>query len=279
MRCVRYERAPEAVFFEVGFQEDVTFVTRRPLLALSILVAAFGGKFLAGILSGVLKIASWREGAILGVGMNGRGGTDRILAGIAENSLHVISQDLFTALILTTFLTTLPVPVLLQKGGRWLTPMPSAEASQLAIRLHSSHSQLRSLLVVQLEKIRPSLPYSEAGHHELIPALDWKDVFDHSQRRITLVVVHINLFAGRRDDDQERVKLLGRKLCGDKISCAAIKAVGIHVLAGLQRIVGTFKTPGHRKRDRSGLHTTLGTALRRRGIVFRLILSNHVGLN
>ncbi len=107
-------------FFTAGFQADLSFVVREPILLGAIVAAAFGGKVLAGIIGSVLKNASWREGLVLGFGMNGRGGIDVIMAGLALNSLHVIDQDLFTALVLTTFATTMPVPILLQKGARWL---------------------------------------------------------------------------------------------------------------------------------------------------------------
>lgn len=109
-------------FFAAGFQADLSFVVKEPVLLATIVAAAFIGKVLAGVLGLLPSSASWREGVVLGFGMNGRGGIDVIMAGLALNSLHVIGEGLFTALILTTFLTTLPVPILLQKGTRWLNP-------------------------------------------------------------------------------------------------------------------------------------------------------------
>ncbi|MCH7976214.1 MAG: cation:proton antiporter [Bacteroidetes bacterium] len=109
-------------FFAAGFQADLSFIVKEPILLAAIVAAAFVGKMLAGVLGLLPSTASWREGVVLGFGMNGRGGIDVIMAGLALNSLHVIGEGLFTALILTTFLTTLPVPILLQKGVRWLKP-------------------------------------------------------------------------------------------------------------------------------------------------------------
>lgn len=102
-------------FFTAGFAADLGVLVDRPLLVFTIVGAGFGGKVLAGALGGRATQMPWRDGLLLGVGMNGRGGIDVILAGTALGAA-VISPDLFTALVLTTFLTTLPMPVLLQRG-------------------------------------------------------------------------------------------------------------------------------------------------------------------
>ena len=114
-------------FFAAGFQADLSFIVKEPVLLAAIVAAAFVGKVLAGVLGLLPSSASWREGVVLGFGMNGRGGIDVIMAGLALNSLHAIGEGLFTALILTTFLTTLPMPILLQKGMRWLNPEESRD--------------------------------------------------------------------------------------------------------------------------------------------------------
>ncbi|NNF57005.1 MAG: cation:proton antiporter [Rhodothermaceae bacterium] len=114
-------------FFTAGFQADLGFILEQPILLAAIVGAAFLGKVLAGILGVAPGRGTWREGAVVGFGMNGRGGIDVIMAGLALNSLHVIDEGLFTALVLTTFITTLPVPVLLQSGQRWLGAPKAAE--------------------------------------------------------------------------------------------------------------------------------------------------------
>lgn len=105
-------------FFTAGFAADLSVLAREPMVVACVVLAGIAGKVLAGIVGLLPTSATWREGAVLGVGMNGRGGIDVILAGSALAS-GVITGDLFTALVLTTFVATLPVPVLLDKGIRW----------------------------------------------------------------------------------------------------------------------------------------------------------------
>jgi Kef-type K+ transport system membrane component KefB len=118
-------------FFSAGFAADLGVLAEQPVLVASVVAAGVGGKILAGIGGLALTGGSWREGAVLGAGMNGRGGIDVILAGAALSG-GVIGADLFTALVITTFAATLPVPVLLQAGQRWLasgdaSPSPAPE--------------------------------------------------------------------------------------------------------------------------------------------------------
>ncbi|MEL6616530.1 MAG: cation:proton antiporter [Bacteroidota bacterium] len=105
-------------FFTAGFAADLTVLAREPLLVGAVVATGVLGKIGAGIVGLWPTKASWREGAVLGAGMNGRGGIDVILAGAALTG-GLITSDLFTALVITTFAATLPVPVLLQKGIRW----------------------------------------------------------------------------------------------------------------------------------------------------------------
>lgn len=106
-------------FFTAGFAADLGFLVREPLFVVVFLAAAFGGKVLGGMIGLLPSRRPWREGVVLGLGMNGRGGTDVILAGLALTA-GAITDGLFTALVLTTVVATLPVPILLQWGGRWL---------------------------------------------------------------------------------------------------------------------------------------------------------------
>lgn len=106
-------------FFTAGFAADLGFLIQEPVFVAVFLLAAFGGKVVGGMLGLVPSRRPWREGVVLGLGMNGRGGTDVILAGLALGA-GAISEGLFTVLVLTTVIATLPVPVLLQWGQKWL---------------------------------------------------------------------------------------------------------------------------------------------------------------
>lgn len=105
-------------FFTAGFSADLSVLAREPVLVLAVVAAGFGGKLLAGLIGLAPTSASWRDGLVLGAGMNGRGGIDVILAGAALAG-GVITADLFTALVITTFVATIPVPILLERGMAW----------------------------------------------------------------------------------------------------------------------------------------------------------------
>lgn len=106
-------------FFTAGFAADLRVLADDPVLVLAVVAAGFVGKVAAGIVGGLPGRAGWRENVVLGLGMNGRGGIDVILAGAALAG-GVIGADLFTALVITTFAATLPVPILLQWGRQWV---------------------------------------------------------------------------------------------------------------------------------------------------------------
>jgi len=124
-------------FFTAGFAADLSVVSRAPLLVGAVVAAGVGGKILAGLIGVLPTSASWREGTVLGMGMNGRGGIDVILAGAALAS-GVLTGDLFTALVITTFAATLPVPILLKWGQGWIArhahPPPEASGDTVARR-------------------------------------------------------------------------------------------------------------------------------------------------
>lgn len=107
-------------FVAAGFSVSFSiFFSDLPLLIM-IILAAVVGKVLGGWLAFVISGQSWREGLIVGLGMNGRGGVDVVMAGVSFHQLQAISQDVFTALIFTALITTMIVPPALKIGLDWL---------------------------------------------------------------------------------------------------------------------------------------------------------------
>ena len=106
-------------FVTAGF--DVSFAVFRdalPLL-LAVLAVAAVGKLLGAVLFSLPGGNGWREGVAVGIGMNGRGGTDVILAGIALQ-LAIIDTTVFSVLVFTAIGTTAVVPAALKWSVRWL---------------------------------------------------------------------------------------------------------------------------------------------------------------
>ena len=107
-------------FVMAGF--DVSFDVFRTDLALFVLimVVAFVGK-IAGTAIWYLPTGhGWREGLVLGAGMNGRGAVEIILAGIALK-MGLITQEIFSILVFMAIITTATVPMMLKWGVDWLS--------------------------------------------------------------------------------------------------------------------------------------------------------------
>jgi len=108
------------VFFVMaGF--DVSFdVFQTDLwLFLSIIGVAFLGKIAGTALFYLPTGNGWREGLVLGAGMNGRGAVEIILAGIGLK-MGLITQEIFSILVFMAIITTATVPMLLKWGVDWL---------------------------------------------------------------------------------------------------------------------------------------------------------------
>jgi Kef-type K+ transport system membrane component KefB len=106
-------------FVTAGFQVSLgVFQTDLALLA-TVLVVAFAGKILGTALFYMPSGNGWREGITIGTGMNGRGAVEIIIAGIGLN-MGIISQDIFSVLVIMAIVTTVTVPVLLKWTTNWL---------------------------------------------------------------------------------------------------------------------------------------------------------------
>jgi Kef-type K+ transport system membrane component KefB len=110
-----------APFFFVSAGFEVSFgVFRTDLgLLLLVVVGATVGKLVGTALFYMLSGNGWREGLVVGAGMNGRGAVEIIVAELAL-AQGIIDRDVFSILVFMALLTTATVPVLLTVGVRWL---------------------------------------------------------------------------------------------------------------------------------------------------------------
>jgi len=107
-------------FVTAGFAVSFRVFTGADLgLFLAIMAVAIVGKILGTALFYLPSGHGWREGLTVGMGMNGRGAVEIIVAGIAlERGL--ISQEIFSILVFMAIFTTAMVPVMLKWGVDWL---------------------------------------------------------------------------------------------------------------------------------------------------------------
>jgi Kef-type K+ transport system membrane component KefB/mannitol/fructose-specific phosphotransferase system IIA component (Ntr-type) len=108
------------IFFVLtGFYVTLeVFQTHLPLL-LAVVGVAFAGKVLGTMLFYLPTGNGWREGMVLGAGMNGRGAVEIILAQLAF-SFGLINQEIFSILVIMAIVTTATAPLLLKWGTGWL---------------------------------------------------------------------------------------------------------------------------------------------------------------
>ncbi len=106
-------------FVSAGFEVSLgVFRTDLPLLV-AVIVLATLGKILGTALFYVPSGNGWREGIVVGAGMNGRGAVEIIVAELAL-AQGLISTEVFSVLVFMAIFTTATVPVLLTMGVRWL---------------------------------------------------------------------------------------------------------------------------------------------------------------
>lgn len=109
-------------FSTAGLRVDLGVMTNPSVLIAfgALTVAAAGSKFVGSFLGARTARLGWREGAALGIGLNGRGALQVIIAG-AGLSIGAFSQAAYTVVILMSIVTSVATPPLLAlviKGWR-----------------------------------------------------------------------------------------------------------------------------------------------------------------
>jgi voltage-gated potassium channel Kch len=85
----------------------------------AVIVLASVGKIVGTAAFYLASGNGWREGIVVGTGMNGRGAVEIIVAELALGQ-GLIDRDVFSILVFMAIFTTATVPVLLTWGVRWL---------------------------------------------------------------------------------------------------------------------------------------------------------------
>lgn len=106
-------------FVMAGFEVSFDVFQTDLWLFLAIIGVAFFGKIAGTALFYLPTRNGWREGVVLGAGMNGRGAVEIILAGIGLK-MGLITQEIFSILVFMAIITTATVPMFLKWGVDWL---------------------------------------------------------------------------------------------------------------------------------------------------------------
>lgn len=106
-------------FVSAGFEVSLDVFRTDLLLLVLVIVVATVGKIVGTALFYIPSGNGWREGIVVGTGMNGRGAVEIIVAEIAL-AQGLIDREVFSILVFMAILTTATVPILLTLGVRWL---------------------------------------------------------------------------------------------------------------------------------------------------------------
>jgi Kef-type K+ transport system membrane component KefB len=106
-------------FVTAGFQISLNVFQTDLGLLLVVILAAFLGKTVGAALFYLASGHGWREGTVVGLGMNGQGAVGIILIGLAMDA-DLIPLSLFSVLMFMAITTTVADPLLLKWGVAWL---------------------------------------------------------------------------------------------------------------------------------------------------------------
>ncbi|MDX1531590.1 MAG: cation:proton antiporter, partial [Rhodothermales bacterium] len=106
-------------FVTAGFAVSLSVFTEQLFLLLGLIGLATVGKVVGTALFYLPTGYGWREGVTIGLGMNGRGAVEIIVAQIAL-AMGLITQEVFSVLVFMAIATTALVPATLKWGVDWL---------------------------------------------------------------------------------------------------------------------------------------------------------------
>lgn len=117
-------------FAAIGLEFDASSL-RNWKLVVAVLVVAFVAKIAGGYIGGRLAGMSDRQSWALGIGLNGRGIMELVIANVALSNAF-IGNELFTVLVLMAVVTTIATPILLKKAYERL---PAEQGAALTVGL------------------------------------------------------------------------------------------------------------------------------------------------
>ncbi len=138
-------------FASLSFHLHLSLNFSSIVFALAVILVAIPGKLVGCGLGAVLFGYNLRESGIIGLGMNGRGAVELVVATIVINlsnelmaanviSRPLITQDQFSALVLMAFVTTLVAPIAL-KWAITRTCLPTEKANFCELWDQSKNSE------------------------------------------------------------------------------------------------------------------------------------------
>jgi Kef-type K+ transport system membrane component KefB len=105
------------IFFAgIGLEFDISSINNIGLLV-AVIAVSYLSKILGGYIGGRIAGLSPKVSAVLGFGLNARGIMELVIANIAHKA-GLISNEIFSILVIMGVLTTLTTPLMLKRGFR-----------------------------------------------------------------------------------------------------------------------------------------------------------------
>lgn len=181
------------VFFGVvGLEFHASSLSNWGLVA-AILAVAVGGKLLGGFLGGRLAGHSSPESWALGIGLNGRGTMELVIANIALAN-GFIDQQLFTILVLMGTLTTVATPMALNRVFQKIGEVEGTKDESTGESVETRSSTEEERVINDPPVAYPD--YKTVTQHTLLafPASDLtKNDHDPEEGPLTVVAVKANV--------------------------------------------------------------------------------------
>jgi len=106
-------------FISIGLHVELTSLTTAPVFVILLLVAALAGKILGCGVPAKLSGFTMKESSAIGIGMNGRGAVEIVIAAVAleaglfsqPDPVPEVVQAIFPAVVIIAILTTVAVPL------------------------------------------------------------------------------------------------------------------------------------------------------------------------
>jgi len=122
-------------FVSIGLNVDLSALSTAPLFVITLIAVAIAGKLLGCGIPARLSGFSLRESMAIGIGMNGRGAVEIIVATIALNSgifskpepTPTLVSALFSSIVIMAIVTTVIVPLGMKpllRGSSTVEPLP-----------------------------------------------------------------------------------------------------------------------------------------------------------
>lgn len=101
------------IFIWIGLSLDMNMLSNNLIFGIVLTVLALSGKIIGSVIGNHFCHEPWKEGILIGWGLNARGATELFALIIARNQ-GIITQDIFSAVVFMAFMTTIISPIIFE---------------------------------------------------------------------------------------------------------------------------------------------------------------------